>query len=551
MRRRTAPVPGRLRARGAALALLCAVLVSCSDGDAPPAFDVTTASIADVHAALADGRTSCRAIARQVVARIAATDDDGPALNAVIEVNPDLDRDAAGLDRAFAAGGPVGPLHCVPVAVKDNYDTGDRMRTTAGSLTMGDSVTPADAFSIARLRAVGALLVAKVNMDEFAFGVAGYSSRGGQTLDAYRRTRIPGGSSGGSAVAVAAGMAVLGTGTDTAGSIRIPAAFNSLVGIKPTLGLVGRTGIVPASRFLDVAGPLARNVRDAAIALGALTGVDPGDPDTQRSIGRSSDDYTPYLDADGLDGARLAVLRRTFGADLFAQNAEVDAAFATALDAIGARGATLIDPVIVANVLTEDELLEILITLANDQFAGEIGAYLATQAPLAAVHDAREIATAARSLGPDVVKNLNNLVNACDAAPATEQQLERALALRARLADAVSAALDEAGVDALVFPTFLCPPSPLPGVVDPTYVCASAPPMPFPFGVTYGGDPILMASIAGLPEITVPAGYTTDGAPIGISFLGRAFSEGTLLRLAYAYEQATLLRRPPDFATLP
>ena len=536
---------------GAALALLCAALAACSDAEVPPAFDVATASVADVRAALAEGRTTCRAIARQVAARVAEVDDAGPALNAVIEVNPDLDRDAAELDRAFAAGGPVGPLHCVPLAVKDNYDTGDRMRTTAGSLTMGDSVTPDDAFQIAKLRAAGALLIGKVNMDEFAFGVAGYSSRGGQTLDAYRRTRIPGGSSGGSAVAVAAGLAVLGTGTDTGGSVRIPATFNSLVGIKPTLGLLGRTGIIPASRFLDVPGPLARDVSDAAIALGVMTGLDPGDPETERSIGRSTDDYTPWLDANGLDGARLAVLRQTFGADLFAQNADVDAAFAAALDAVAARGATLVDPVVVANVLTDDDLLQILITLANDQFAGEIRDYLASEAPLAAVRDAREIAAAARALGPDVVKNLGNLVYACDAEPATDDELEHALALRARLADAILAALDGAGADALVFPTFLCPPSPLPGVVDPTYVCASAPPMPFPFGVTYGGEPILMASIAGLPEITVPAGYTADGAPIGISFLGRAFSEGTLIRLAYAYEQATLLRRPPDLGTLP
>jgi amidase len=529
---------------------ICRLLVGCSD-TRQTTFDVTSASVTEVGAALADGRTTCRDIARQVAERIAAVDDGGPALNAVIELDPDLESTAAALDRAYAASGPVGPLHCVPLAVKDNYDTGDRMRTTAGSLTMGDSITPEDAFSIAKLRAAGALLIGKVNMDEFAFGVSGYGSRGGQTLDAYRRNRIPGGSSGGSAVAVAAGMAVLATGSDTAGSIRIPAAFNSLVGIKPTLGLIGRSGIVPASRFLDVPGPLARDVSGATIMLGALTGVDPGDPETERSVGHASDDYTPFLDASGLDGARLAVLRETFGVELRGENADVDDAFARALDVAAARGATLVDPVVVARVLTDDEVLEVLITLANDQFAGEIATYLATYAPLAAVRDARDIASAARALGPDVVKNLTNLTSACDAAPPSQEKLERALALRARLADAILGALDDTGADALMFPTFLCPPSPLPGVVDPTYQCASAPPMPFPFGVTYGGDPILMASIAGLPEITVPAGYSADGAPIGVSFLGRAFSEGTLIRLAYAFEQATQLRRPPDFAAAP
>lgn len=544
MRDRIPPVSRVGAGRGAALALLCAMLAACSDGSGS-SFDVATASVTDVQAALAEGRVTCREVAHRVAERIREVDDAGTALNAVLEINPDLERDAAELDRAFAAG-PVGPLHCVPLAVKDNYGTGDRMRTTAGSLVMGDSVTPEDAFSIAKLRAAGALLVAKVNMDEFAFGVSGYSSRGGQTLDAYRRNRIPGGSSGGSAVAVAGGMAVLATGTDTAGSIRIPAAFNSLVGVKPTLGLIGRSGIVPASRFLDVGGPLARDVRDAAIMLGVMTGADPGDPDTVAGSGRSTDDYTPYLDANGLHGARLAVLRETFGVALAGENADVDAAFAAALDVAGTRGAVLVDPVVVAEVLTEDDVLEILITLGNDQFAGEIAGYLPTYAPLAAVRDARDIAAAARALGPDVVKNLTNLTAACDAAPPSDARLRHALDLRARLTDAVLGALDDTGADALVFPTFLCPPSPLPGVVDPTYACASAPPMPFPFGVTYGGDPILMASIAGLPEITVPAGYTADGAPIGISFLGRAYSEGTLLRLAYAYEQATRLRRAPD-----
>jgi len=301
--------------------LLCASTpAACSDAPAP--FDVTTATVADVQSALRDGRVTCREIARQVSARIDAVDDAGPRLNALLETSPDLDADAAALDAAYAAGGPVGPLHCVPLAVKDNYGTGDRMRTTAASLTMGAFVAPEDAFSVAKLRAAGALLVAKANMDELAFGATGYSSRGGQTVDAYLGNRIPGGSSGGSAVAVASGMAVLATGSDTAGSIRIPAAIASLVGVKPTLGLIGRTGIVPASKFLDVGGPLARSVTDAALMLGAMTGVDPGDPATEASAGRSYDDYTPFLDANGLDGARLGVLRAALDEPLSGQNAD-------------------------------------------------------------------------------------------------------------------------------------------------------------------------------------------------------------------------------------
>ena len=523
-----------------------ALLAACGDGGGPSGFQVEDATVEGIHAALRSGQVDCAEIARQVTARIAAVDDAGPALNALLEINPDLDVEAASLDATYAASGPVGPLHCVPLVVKDNYGTGDRMRTTAASLVMGDFAAARDAFSIAKLRAAGALLVAKANMDEFAFGIAGYSSRGGQTLDAYVRDRIPGGSSGGSAVAVAAGMAVLATGTDTAGSIRIPAAFNSLVGIKPTLGLIGRTGIIPASSWLDVAGPLARTVSDAARMLGPMTGRDPGDPATDESAGRATGDYTPFLDADGLQGARLGVLRSALGEPLSGQNPEIDAAFAAGLEVLRGGGAALVDPTAVPAVLDEEDVLRILIVLGNASFAPEIDAYLATDGRGAPVRDAREIVAAARALGPEVVKNLPALEAAGDAVPPAPADLEAAVALRARLTEAILATLDGANADALAFPTLLCPPTPLPGVVDPAFFCASAPPMPFSFGQAFGGEPIPMASIAGLPEITVPAGYTAAGEPIAISFLGRPFSEPTLIRIAYAFEQATLLRRPPE-----
>lgn len=519
-------------------------LAACSDAPAP--FDATTATVADVQSALRDGRVTCREIARQVSARIDAVDDAGPRLNALLETNPALDADAAALDAAYAAGGPVGPLHCVPLAVKDNYGTGDRMRTTAASLTMGEFVAPEDAFSVAKLRAAGALLVAKANMDEFAFGATGYSSRGGQTVDAYLGTRIPGGSSGGSAVAVASGMAVLATGSDTSGSIRIPAGIASLVGVKPTLGLIGRTGIVPASKFLDVGGPLARSVTDAALMLGAMTGVDPGDPATAASLGRSYDDYTPFLDANGLDGARLGVLRAALDEPLSGQNADVDAAFVRSLEAMAARGATFTDTSLPA-VLAGDDVLAMLRAFVNGQFPRELDEYLATVGSAAPIRDARDLLAAADARGPEVVKNLETLRDAIESPPASPAELDAALALRARLHDAIVAIMDEAGVEALTFPTLLCPATPLPGVVDPGYACASAPPMPFSFGQAFGGEPIILASLADLPEITVPAGYTADGAPIGISFLGRAFDEPTLLRLAYAYEQATRARRAPGY----
>jgi len=538
-------------ARRAPLLVLAAALVAgCSDApDAP--LDLATATVADVQTALASGATTCRELAQRTLARIGAVDDAGPALNAVLETNPDLLAQADALDAAWAAGGPVGPLHCVPLAVKDNYDTGDAMRTTAASLVMGDFVATEDAFSIARLRAAGALLVAKVNMDEFAFGVSGYSSRGGQTLDAYRRNRIPGGSSGGSAVAVAAGMAVLATGSDTAGSIRIPAAFNSLVGIKPTLGLVGRSGIVPISEWLDVPGPLARTVADAAVMLGVMAGVDPGDPATDASVGRTPGDYASSLDPDGLRGARVGVLREAFGEALRGQNAEVDAAFATALAVMGTRGAALVDPLAVPQAATDDETIALLTGLGNGFYTSDVGAYFAEHAPGAPVQSAAEIVAAATALGPDVVKNLQAIRDAAETPQPEGDELARLLAIRTRIVDAIVGTMDAAGVDALAFPTMLCPTPPLPDVIDPAYVCASAPPMPLPFSAAYGGDAILLASVAGLPEVTLPAGYTSDGAPIGLSFLGRPFAEATLVRLAYAFEQATLVRRPPDLGVNP
>jgi Asp-tRNA(Asn)/Glu-tRNA(Gln) amidotransferase A subunit family amidase len=530
-------VPG---GRVAALAGLTLVLALGCAGGGDGELSFEEATIADVEAALASGRVTCRELVQRSLDRIAAIDDDGPRLNAILETNADALAIADALD---AAGGPVGPLHCVPLVVKDNFGTGDAMRTTAASLTMGDFVAPADAFVAAKLRAAGAVFVAKSNMDEWAFGVSGYSSRGGQTLDAYKLDRIPGGSSGGSAVAVAAGMAILATGSDTAGSVRIPAAFNSLVGIKPTLGLLGRSGIIPASENLDVPGPLARTVADAAKMLGVMTGVDPDDPATAASAGRSQSDYTPSLVADGLRGARVGVLREIMGVPAAGGNPDVDAAFASALAAIERLGADLVDPVAVAPAVEEEELLRALGTIGSKTFPPDLNGYLAGYGATAPLESFDDLLAASRALGPEVVRNLPTFEGIAAEPPPTAEEVAAAEEVRARYTAAVLAALDGAGAEALVFPTLVCPPGPLPDVVDPDFRCDEP-----PAGLDLlRGAPPLMASVGGLPEIAVPAGFTADGLPISVSFLGRPFSEATLIRLAHSFEQATRARRPPRF----
>ena len=322
--------------------LLVATLAvaGCSkQSDAP--FNLEEATVESVKAALRDGRVTCRSVTQQALERIDALNRKGPVLHAVVETNPDALTLADALDRSYAQTGVMGPLHCAPLLVKDNFNTGDRMSTTAGSLTMNLFKAPSDAFVVAKLRAAGALPIAKTHMDEWAQGANGYGSRGGQMFNAHRLNRGPGGSSGGSAIGIAAGMGVLATGSDTGGSIRIPAALNGVVGIKPTLGLIGRTGIIPSSAVFDVAGPITRTVADAAAMLGVMTGVDPGDHDTAASAGRSFTDYTQFLDVDGLSGARLGVLATSFGEPVLGYNPDFDAAIGEALSTLTSRGATL------------------------------------------------------------------------------------------------------------------------------------------------------------------------------------------------------------------
>lgn len=526
--------------------LVATVFCVACDGNSGKSVPVQEATIESVRTALLLGRETCRSITQQSLDRIDALNQRGPTLKAVLETNREALAIADALDTAYRATGPVGPLHCVPLLVKDNFNTGDTLSTTAGSLSMQEFKAPADAFAVAKLRAAGAVLLGKTNMDEWAMGASGYGSRGGQVLNAHRLNRSPGGSSGGSAVGVAAGMGVIATGSDTGGSIRIPASLNGVVGIKPTLGLIGRTGMVPSSSQLDVVGPITRSVTDAAIMLGVMTGVDPQDPATSSSVGRFQSDYTTFLDRRGLSGVRVGTLKSFTGLPLSGANAESDAAFSEATATMAALGAGVVPALSVPMVASDEETLAALGTLANGRFRASIEAYF-RQSRHPSLRTADDMLTRAREQKPGVVKNLKALENSVLNPVATDAEWATAQALRSRMMAAVLKTMDDAKVDALVFLTMTCPSTPLEGVIDPLFQCRDATAMPFEFAALFGGEAILMASFTGFPEITVPSGFTKDGLPIAVSFFGRPFSEGTLIRLAYAYEQASQKLRPPAF----
>ncbi|MEL6248952.1 MAG: amidase family protein, partial [Cyanobacteria bacterium J06627_15] len=333
-----------------------------------------TATIPELQAAMAAGDLTSEQLVQRYLDRIEAYDDQGPAISALISVNPNALAEAAALDAEREAGNLRGPLHGIPIILKDNYDTAD-MPTTAGSVVLEGSLPPDDAFVVARLRDAGAIILGKANMSEFAFsyGRLGYSSLGGLTLNPYDLTRNASGSSSGTAAAIAANFAVLGTGTDTAGSIRGPASVTGLVGIKPTQGLISRDGIVPLTLSFDVAGPMAKTVTDAAIALGIMAGPDPNDPRTAESEGSYYTDYTQFLDADALAGARIGVARQFMGG-----NPEVDALTEAAIEQLEAAGATVVD------ITFPEELLSpwgFMAPAVNNEFEGQIEAYFATLSP--------------------------------------------------------------------------------------------------------------------------------------------------------------------------
>ena len=512
------------------LALLSALVLFKLGPAFASAINLDQATLADINAAFDAGTLTSERLVQLCLARIQAYDHQGPALHAVIALNPKALETARALDAERKAKGRRSPLHGIPVVLKDNYDTFD-MPTTGGSLLLEGSIPPADAFVVKKLRAAGAIILAKVNLSEFASGGT-YSSLGGQTLNPHDLTRSPSGSSGGTGAAIAAAYAPIGLGTDTGGSIRGPATANGIAALKPTHGLLSRSGIIPLALSFDTGGPMARHVYDVAVALGVMTGVDAADPATEKSAGKFDTDYTKYLKADALKGARIGIARDFLGAD-----ADVDWVVDAALDAIRQAGATVVDVHYPKWLL--DAKGEFYTAVRYPEFADQIARYLAT-------------------LGPSYPKNLNQMIERSSRFNATRGDDAGPNPSRWSLfkREAASGALDDyrytsvrdhalplvravvegiltsQRLDAIVYPTLSRRPSliatpPVGGIAAATPAAAD------------------IANLTGFPDLIVPAGFTGDRLPVGLSFFGPAFSEPKLLALGYSFEQATHARRLP------
>jgi amidase len=511
---------------------------ACADGPqappqpaAVPAFELDEVPIRSLQKGMASGKWTSRSLTQLYLDRIAAIDQRGPAINHVLEINPDALEIAAALDRERKERGARGPLHGVPVLIKDNIGTADKMNTTAGSLALLGARPAQDSFVARKLREAGAVILGKTSLSEWANfrstrSSSGWCGRAGQGKNPYALDRNPSGSSSGTGGAIAASLAAAGVGSETDGSIVSPSSACSLVGVKPTLGLVSRAGIIPLAHSQDTAGPMCRTVEDAAILLSALAGADPRDAATSAAAGNVHADYTRFLDADGLRGARIGVPRK----GLFGRNPASDKLAEDAIDAMKRAGAEIIDPADIPH-LGEYDGAESEVLYYD--FKHDINAYLA-------------------GLGPDVpVKTLADLIEfnennrdremaffgqeiflkAQEKGPLTDKEYTEALEKCVRLSrvEGLEAVLNGMRLDALVAPTG---------------------PPPWPIDLA-NGDPSLggsssPAAVSGCASITAPAGYVF-GLPIGISFIGRLWSEPTLLKLAYAFEQGTKHRRSPRF----
>ena len=506
------------------------IAVEKTASETPPAFELDELTIAALQQALQSGKYTSKQLVEKYSDRINDIDKKGPALNSVIEMNPDAESIAAALDRERKEKGSRGPLHGIPILIKDNIDTHDRMMTTAGSLALVGAKPAQDAFVARKLRDAGAVILGKTNLSEWANfrsgkSSSGWSGRGGQTRNPYALDRNPCGSSSGSGVAVAANLAAAAIGTETDGSVVCPSSANSLVGIKPTVGLVSRAGIIPIAHSQDTAGPMARTVRDAANLLGALTGVDARDEATRASQGKFVTDYTQFLDKDGLKGMRLGVARKHFGF-----NEHVDKLMSDLLAEIKKLGAVLVDP---ADIPTSGKFDDSEFQVLLYEFKADLNTYLAGLGPQAPVRSLKDVIAFNEKnrdrempyFGQDI------MVKAEAKGPLTSKPYLQALRKNHLLTrtQGIDFIMQKHRLDALIAPT-------------------GGPPWPTDWfnGDHFVGGYSSASAIAGYPHITVPAGYVF-GLPVGISFFGGAFSEPKLIKIAYAFEQATRARRPPRF----
>ena len=490
--------------------------------------EIEEAALADLQEAMSAGRTTSRALVEGYLARIARLD---PGLRSVLQVNPDARDIADRLDRERKEGVTRGPLHGIPVILKDNVSTGDSMETTVGSLALAGNRSPRDAFLVARLREAGAVLLGKANLSEWAnirssHSSSGWSGRGGQTRNPYALDRTPCGSSSGTAVAVAASLAAVGVGTETDGSIVCPSSASGLVGLKPTVGLVSRTGIAPISHTQDTAGPMARTVADAAVLLGALAGPDPADAATRSSKDRVRPDYRRFLDPDGLRGARIGVARKKVSG----ASPPADRIFDAAVEEMRRRGAVIVDPADIPHLGEYDDAeMEVLLY----ELKAGMDAWLPEWAPGAR----------AKSLADVIAFNVAHreeemlffeqdlFVKSQAKGALTDPAYKKALEKCNRLSrkQGLDAVLARHRLDAIVAPTG-----------GPAWT------IDLVNGDHFSQGSSTAAAVAGYPTITVPAGEAL-GLPVGVSFIGKAWDEGMLLRLAFAFEQATHHRKPPRY----
>jgi len=493
-------------------------------------FELDEITITELQDGMKSGKFTARSQVEKYSARIDAIDKRGPAVNAIIEMNPDALSIADALDKERRAKGPRGPMHGIPVLIKDNIDTADRMMTTAGSLALVGSKPPKDSFVAQRLRAAGAVILGKTNLSEWAnirssHSTSGWSGRGGLTKNPYALDRNPCGSSSGTGAGISANLAAVGIGTETDGSIVCPSSSNGLAGIKPTVGLVSRGGIIPISHTQDGAGPMCRTVRDAAILLSALTGIDPDDAATAASAGKAETDYAQYCDPNGLKGARIGVARKYFGF-----NDSVDALMEQSLDVLKKAGAILVDPADIETLgkFDESELLVFMYELKAD-----LNAYLARLGPGAPVQTLKDIIDFnERNRQKEMPYFGQDLFVKAEAkGPLTEKEYVDAVTKNHQLArtEGIDALMDKSRLDAIVAPTGS--PAWLTDLVNGDHVA---------------GGSSNAAAVAGYPNINVTAGYIM-GLPVGISFFGRAWSEPVLIKLAYSFEQATKARQAPRF----